>query len=354
MAVNEGDDLAPLEPKTVNDGAIVELLRRRYNHHQIYTSVADILLSVNPFKDLSIYGPKVIKAYQDSQPSSQLSPHVYSKSKAIVRSMHHSSKSQCCVLTGDSASGKTESLKHILDYVVSVSSPTGASMKAKFSKVHFILEAFGNAVTAQNRNSSRFAMYYELYFSPEMKLSGGSSTENIFMISEYFTGKVHHYMLEKSRVVHQEKGAKNFHVFHYLLYGLDIDEQQEYNLNAEYPHRYLSYDPSAVPPEDKTSKEILGKKYMELLKCMESVGFTKEEILNILKCLAAILHIGNIAFSSANPQTNSAFVKDPQPVKCASSLLGMSEDDMGESLIKGITYRKGEKFSVHKSVNLAN
>ncbi|KAJ7358700.1 Unconventional myosin-VI [Desmophyllum pertusum] len=120
-------------------------------------------------------------------------------------------------------------------------------------QVQFILEAFWEMPHDTNINSSRFAMYYEVYFSPEFKLSGG---------------KVHHYMLEKSRVVHQEK-----------------------------------------------------------------------EILNILKCLASVLHIGNIAFGTTNSQTNSAFVKDPQPVHCVLSL-GIAVDEMGEALITGTAYQK--------------
>jgi len=88
-------------------------------------------------------------------------------------------------------------------------------------------------------------MYYEVYFSPDFKLSGG---------------KIHHYILEKSRVVHQEKGGKNFHIFHYLLYGMDADQLQEYSVTSDYPHRFLAYDPSVLP-EDNGSKEILSEKY---------------------------------------------------------------------------------------------
>ncbi|KAL9962674.1 hypothetical protein ACROYT_G031796 [Oculina patagonica] len=337
MAGCEDDDLASLDFKTINEGAVVELIRRRYSNDKIYTAVGDILLAVNPFKSLPIYGTEVIQAYQSSPADRQLSPHVYSKCKAVLKSMCHSSKSQCCVLTGDSASGKTESLKHFLGYIVNVVVPTQASLKSKFLQVQFILEAFGNAVTVHNSNSSRFAMYYEVYFSPEFKLSGG---------------KIHHYMLEKSRIVHQEKGGKNFHIFHYLLYGLDADQLQEYSLSSDYPHRYLSYDPS-VSPEDIASKEALSGRYSQLLNYMESVGFKNEEIINIVKCLASVLHIGNIAFGATNQQTNSAFVKDPQPVHCASSLLGVSADDLGEALITGTAYQKGVKVSIQKTVNLA-
>lgn len=171
MAGSELEDLALLEAKVVNEAAVVELIRRRYSQNKIYTAVGDILLSVNPFKSLLIYGTQVIQAYQTSQADRQLPPHVYSKCKTILKSMCHSSKSQCCVLTGDSASGKTESLRHILGYIAKLSA-----------------------------------------------------------------GKIHHYMLEKSRVVHQEKGG----IFHYLLYGMDADQLQEYSLTSDYPHRSVN------------------------------------------------------------------------------------------------------------------
>ncbi|CAH3180954.1 unnamed protein product [Porites evermanni] len=176
MAVSEevAENLSALDAKTVDEGTVVELLRKRYNRDEVYMAIGDILLLVNPFKPLPIYDLEVIQAYQHSKPGKRLSPHVYSKCKDILRSMRHSSKSQCCVLTGDSASGKTESLKHILLYITSTSIPTQPSLKAKFQQVQFILEAFGNAVTPQNHNSSRFALYYELFFSPEHKLSGGN------------------------------------------------------------------------------------------------------------------------------------------------------------------------------------
>ncbi|XP_020606508.1 myosin-IIIb-like [Orbicella faveolata] len=90
-----------------------------------------------------------------------------------------------------------------------------------------------------------------------------------------------------------------------------------------------------------------------MLSYMEAVGFTNEEITNILKCLASVLHIGNISFGAISQQSNSAFVKDLQPVHCASSLLGVSVDEMGEALVKGTAYQKGVKVVIQKSVNLA-
>lgn len=331
---NVVDNLTSLDLSDLNEETVIELLRNKYSQNKIYTTIGDILLSVNPFKSLSIYGSEVMQAYQKSRADSQLAPHVFRMCQDILRSMHYSLKCQCCVLAGDSASGKTECLKHILRYIVHATTLTNVSLKPKFSQVQFILEAFGNAVTHHNSNSSRFTLYWEVYFSPQGKLSGG---------------KVHAYMLEKSRLVHQQKGGKNFHIFHYLLYGMDADQLREYYLSDDYPHRYLSYDPS-VTSEDNTSKQLKSEKYGMLINYMQAVGFSREDIQNTLKCLASILHIGNIAFAPSNLQT---VVQDPAPVKCASSLLGVTVDSLGVSLITGRVCHKGVRVSVKKSVDSA-
>ncbi|KAK2557065.1 Myosin-IIIb [Acropora cervicornis] len=278
-----------------------------------------------------------MQAYRKSKADSQMAPHVYRKCQDILRSVHFSSKNQCCVLTGDSASGKTECLKHILQYIVNVSPLSHAGLKRRFSQVQFILEAFGNAVTLNNTNSSRFTSYWELYFSPQGKLSGG---------------RVHLYMLEKSRIIRPLKGGKNFHVFHYLLYGMDADQLMEYNLTSEYSHRYLSYDPS-VPTEDKASKQLKSEKYALLISYMEAVGFSAEDIRNTLNCLASVLHIGNVAFASLNSQNNASMVQDPSPVNCAAFLLGVSADELGTALICGAVYHKGERATVRKNTDAA-
>lgn len=332
-----GDNIALLDLKDIEEGTVIELLRRRFSQGVIYTAIGDILVSVNPFKQLSIYGPELMQAYRKSKANSQMAPHVYRKCQDILRSMHFSSKNQCCVLTGDSASGKTECLKHILQYIVNVSPLSHAGLMRRFSQVQFILEAFGNAVTLNNTNSSRFTSYWELYFSPQGKLSGG---------------RVHLYMLEKSRIVHPLKGGKNFHVFHYLLYGMDAEQLMEYNLTSEYSHRYLSYDPS-VPTETQASKQLKSEKYALLISYMEAVGFSAEDIRNTLNCLASVLHIGNVAFASLNSQNNASMVQDLSPVNCAAFLLGVSADELGTALICRAVYRKGVRATVRKNTDAA-
>ncbi|KAJ7358696.1 Unconventional myosin-Ie [Desmophyllum pertusum] len=160
MADNE-DDLASLDVKTINEGAVVELIRRRYSRDKIYTAVGDILLSVNPFKHLPIYGTEVIQAYQIHKQTD---------------SCHH-----MCI----------RSARLFLNQCATPQKVNVSEIQVFTGPVY--LGSFWNATTIQNINSSRFAMYYEVYFSPEFKLSGG---------------KVHHYMLEKSRVVHQEKATR--------------------------------------------------------------------------------------------------------------------------------------------------
>ncbi|XP_015764042.1 PREDICTED: myosin IA heavy chain-like [Acropora digitifera] len=130
-----GDNIASLDLKDIEEGTVIELLRRRFSQGVIYTAIGDILVSVNPFKQLSIYGPELMQAYRKSKANSQMAPHVYRKCQDILRSMHFSSKNQCCVLTGDSASGKTECLKHILQYIVNVSPLSHAGLKRRFSQV---------------------------------------------------------------------------------------------------------------------------------------------------------------------------------------------------------------------------
>lgn len=240
-------DLANLTD--LNEEIILDYLRVRYKNDVIYTYLGDILLAINPFKPLQIYDNQHHQIYTNSviksnkkhhhnhhcarSQSMRQMPHVYALAQyayetlkstpnnnnpAASSILSYDLKSQCCVISGESGAGKTESAKHFIQHLIYLCGLGNTRLELQILQVNPLLEAFGNATTLMNDNSSRFGKYIELSFV-NSKLVGAKITE---------------YLLEKSRVVFQNEGEFNFHIFYYLLAGLVESGRREcYFLGAE-------------------------------------------------------------------------------------------------------------------------
>ena len=220
------DDLCLMSGE-VTDANIVNQLGIRLVRGAIHTSVAEVLIICNPFKVLPIYGPSHIKLYQNGA-LSDVSPHIFGLSEKAYRKMVTAHVPQAVIISGESGAGKTETAKMILHYcssVASSSSAQAARMKQIILESNPLLEAFGNAKTTRNNNSSRFGKYLELQFNELGEPAGGTTTN---------------FLLEKVRVTYQQKHERNFHIFYQMLEGAWPELLQACRMGRAHDYFYLS------------------------------------------------------------------------------------------------------------------
>lgn len=202
--IMEFDDLVGL--KDLNDETLLQSLKLRFSKNKVYTYIGSILISMNPYEILPIYGTRMMQQYRGKQIFTEkyLAPHVYGIAEHAYSSLIESKKSQSIIIAGESGAGKTESARIILEYLSDIAHNNQIDQKILDTNV--ILESFGNAKTIRNNNSSRFGKFIKLSFSQEGLIDGAVLTS---------------YLLEKSRVVSHAMGERSYHVFYQLCAGAD-------------------------------------------------------------------------------------------------------------------------------------
>lgn len=324
------DDLATLEVLT--EEAIVEQLHKRYTQNQIYTYIGDIIVAVNPFTDIGIYTSKSQQIYQ-GRCRSDNPPHIYAVADAAHQALLHQKQHQAIVISGESGAGKTESANLLLKQLVFLSKTQSGNLEERILQVNPIMEAFGNARTGINANSSRFGKYLDLSMMRVGRISGA---------------RISVYLLEQSRVVHQALGESNFHVFYYLYDGLESEGRwRKFYLDEQLKsrHRYLQ-------PLSSVHREHNVHRWRQLNQAFKVVGFQEDEVQIIYKMLAAILHLGDIEFgemASEDNTDNRAAIIDTAPLHRASCLLGVETVDLRECLTSSSVVARGETIARHCS-----
>lgn len=209
----------------------------------------------------------------------ELPPHIYALADAAYRSMKDAHQDQCVIISGESGAGKTEASKIIMQYIAAVCGKGAEVDKVKdmLLKCNPVLESFGNAKTTRNDNSSRFGKYMDMQFDFKGDPVGGIITD---------------YLLEKSRVVHQVTGERNFHIFYQLLRGADASFMKQLHLSSQ-PTDYLYLNQSHV---NSISSMDDVKEYRATQLAMDVIGFDEDEKKGIFQLLAGILHLGNLSF----------------------------------------------------------
>jgi len=321
------DDLVMLPKITEPD--IVDNLKKRYDYDAIYTNIGPVLIVVNPYKDLGLTTPDYVRLYRGKF-RHELPPHIFALAEESYRAMKNEHTDQCCIISGESGAGKTVAAKQIMQYIAQVS---GGNEKVEYVKSVILdsnplLEAFGNAKTLRNNNSSRFGKYMEIYFDNKGDPIGGSVTN---------------YLLEKSRVVYQQPGERNYHIFYQLIFGADQRMQQQYQLyspeNFHYMNQSNCYNVDDIDdPRD----------FADTVKAMNTIGISQQEQDAIFAIVSGILHVGNICF--VENQKGNAGIRDRQAVELASAMLQVHPQQLEQCLLfKHMQSGFGQRTEVFES-----
>ncbi|XP_034065600.1 unconventional myosin-IXb isoform X1 [Gymnodraco acuticeps] len=306
------DDLCNLP--TVTEESILKALHHRFYRLNIYTYASNILIAINPNKFLPLYyNPKFVKKYEN-QPLGKLSPHIFAIADVAFRAMLTRQKNQCIVLSGESGSGKTESSSYLIHCLTALSQ-NSSGLERTVLGAGPVLEAFGNAKTAENNNSSRFGKFIQLNYLESGVIRGAV---------------IEKYLLEKCRLVSRDHRERNYHVFYYLLVGASKEEKEEFRLLEPQDYLYLKQDDLHLDDKEKLRQE-----YKRLHQAMEMVGFLSSTKKHIFSILSAILHLGNVTYS----QSEDAEVLEVGPANVLSTLSDLLKVKK-ELLVKTLTKKR--------------
>jgi myosin heavy subunit len=328
------DDLATLPELT--ESMLLEEIQARYQKGIIYTYIGDILLAVNPYKKLDIFSPEVLKMYTHVTMKSKLPPHIFAISDWSYVNMFRSGLNQCCVICGESGSGKTETTKLLIRHIVQICDLQTNGLLNRIIEINPLLEAFGNAKTVMNDNSSRFGKYIELQFDMDGKICGANVSD---------------YLLEKSRVIQQAPGERNFHIFYYMFAGLDLKKLQINLLSKPDDHRILKpCDGSDVFGESGSFGQAV-EMWKKTQQIMDLVGFSTDEKESITAMLTAVIHITDIRFLH-DSDTDGSYIENEDRLEMAAILLGVEVDQLGAALTTSETTIPGqsEKIVILKNI----
>jgi myosin heavy subunit len=299
----------------LNEPSILNCIQIRYNENKIYTYTGKILISVNPFKDLGLYNNDIANGYKINK---LIHPHIYQICNLTYKNISQKNNNQSILVSGESGAGKTHATKLIMEYLVNISGK-GIKIKNKIINANPILEAFGNAKTIHNDNSSRFGKFIKLKFNKNNKLTGAS---------------IESYLLEKIRLIHQGKNERNFHIFYQLIDGMSDKEKDLYYIN-NINHKYLN--DGFIRRDDGVIDKI---EYNITLDAFKYLDFSNDEINNILKITSGILNLGSIDYDE-----NGNIINIEQ-LDNVSKLLNISNKILHESLCYRNLSVNGEEYRI--------
>ncbi|CAJ0954851.1 unnamed protein product, partial [Mesorhabditis belari] len=322
----------------LTEQTLLDNLRDRFNSGHIYTYIGPILVAVNPFSFFPIYNPKYARLYCSSALGS-LPPHIFAIADVTYHNMLRIKENQCIVISGESGSGKTESTNFLLHHLTTLSQKgsTGCSVEQTLLSAGPVLEAFGNAVTVQNNNSSRFGKFIKVNYRENGMVSGAN---------------MEIYLLEKSRIISQAVGERNYHVFYYLLEGASDDERKEFFLMKPDDYMYLNQN-------TYEATEGVNEKYewSRLKQAMLAVGFPPTTQHTLQAILSAVLLLGNIKYIKRQGyhSDEAAYIENEEVVGLVAKLLNIRADQLLQALTMRRTVTKNDtvisRYSVSEATN---
>ncbi|XP_016332831.1 unconventional myosin-VIIa isoform X2 [Sinocyclocheilus anshuiensis] len=341
ISLQNATNIKPMHPTSIhgvedmirlgdlNEAGILRNLLIRYNDRVIYTYTGSILTAVNPYQLLPIYTPDQIRLYTNKR-IGEMPPHIFGIADNCYFSMQRNNKDQCCIISGESGAGKTESTKLILQFLAAISGQH-TWIEQQVLEANPILEAFGNARTIRNDNSSRFGKYVDIHFNKQGAIEGA---------------KIEQYLLEKSRVCRQAADERNYHIFYCMLAGMSPDQKTKLGLGLAKDYNYLTMGNCTVCEGRNDMKE-----YSSILSAMKVLMFTDTENWEISKLLVAILHMGNLRFEARTLKNldTCVVVSSPDLAKAA-TLLEVDPQDVMTCLTTRTLITRGESVSTPLSV----
>ncbi|CAL4076665.1 unnamed protein product, partial [Meganyctiphanes norvegica] len=333
----------------LHEPAVLYNLQVRFvNQNAIYTYCGIVLVAINPYQELPIYGADTITAYR-GQSMGDLDPHIFAVAEEAFTQMERDQRDQSIIVSGESGAGKTVSAKYAMRYFAAVGgSEDETQIEKKILASNPIMEAMGNAKTTRNDNSSRFGKYIELHFTKDFHIMGANMRT---------------YLLEKSRVVFQAPDERNYHIFYQLCAAAMEGDEKIQHLKLGEPQKFhylnqglLQQDPRPPPRKGANNTVMLkqedfhylnqggsptipgvddAKDFRDTAKSFTLLGISDKTQDQIFSILAAILHIGNVEVEDG-PGDHAFIEKGDKSLCTVSELLGIEKDDVH----KNLCYRK--------------
>ncbi|XP_047347918.1 myosin heavy chain 95F isoform X2 [Vespa velutina] len=341
----------------LNEATLLNNIRTRYFKDRIYTYVANILIAVNPYCQVkNLYSPETIKTYKGKS-LGETPPHVFAIADKAFRDMKVLKQSQSIIVSGESGAGKTESTKYLLRYLCDLWGSTAGPIEQKILDANPVLEAFGNAKTKRNNNSSRFGKFMEVHFDAKCQVVGGY---------------ISHYLLEKSRVCLQSPDERNYHVFYMMCAGAPPELRSKLGITKPDDFHYLKNGSTqyfcspesekklndAQKSSEQMKKGSLSDPYLDdvegfnaIDQALTRLGLTDAERMEIYTMVAAVLHLGNITFEDNPEDTKGGSRINPNSEKAvlmSAKLLGVDPEELRQALVSKVmqTSRGGIKGTV--------
>lgn len=312
------DDMTKLA--YLHEPGVLHNLACRYGLNEIYTYTGNILIAVNPFQRLPhLYDVHMMEQYKGAT-FGELSPHLFAIADSCYRAMINEHGSQSILVSGESGAGKTETTKMLMRYLAFMggrSGTEGGTVEQQVLESNPVLEAFGNAKTVKNNNSSRFGKFVEIQFDKYGKISGAA---------------VRTYLLERSRVCQVSDPERNYHCF-YMLCCAPPEDVKRFKVGDPRSFHYLNQTSCYEVANVDDARE-----YLETRNAMDIVGISQEEQDAIFRVVAAILHLGNINFSKGK-EIDSSRLKDEKSInhlKTVAELLMCDEKSLEDSLCQRV------------------
>uniref|UniRef100_A0A8C5D0N1 Myosin, heavy chain 11b, smooth muscle n=1 Tax=Gadus morhua TaxID=8049 RepID=A0A8C5D0N1_GADMO len=312
---NKVEDMAALT--FLNEASVLHNLKERYYSSLIYTYSGLFCVVVNPYKMLPIYSEKVVEMYKGKK-RHEVPPHIYSITDNAYRNMMQDREDQSILCTGESGAGKTENTKKVIQYLAVVASShkvkkdsSPGELEKQLLQANPILEAFGNAKTSKNDNSSRFGKFIKLNFD----------------VTGYIVGaNIDTYLLEKSRCIRQAAVERAFHIFYYMVAGAKDSLREELLLEDFSCYRFLMSGHVEIPGQEDDQM------FEETLEAMEIMGFTQEERTGMLKVVSTVLQLGNVKFEKERNSEQASMPDDTAAQKLC-HLQGINVTDFSRAVL---------------------
>ncbi|KAI7867641.1 P-loop containing nucleoside triphosphate hydrolase protein [Spinellus fusiger] len=330
------DDLTNLS--YLNEPSVLHTIHTRYSQRNIYTYSGIVLIAANPFARVQLYDPDIIQQYSGRR-RGELEPHLFAIAEDAYRCMIREKKNQTIVVSGESGAGKTVSAKYIMRYFATADDKEAVGKTSKDNAAGMteveeqilatnpIMEAFGNAKTTRNDNSSRFGKYIEIQFDKDSNIVGA---------------KIRTYLLERSRLIFQPEVERNYHIFYQLCAGVPLTERKEFDLKDWSKFHYLNQSGTGtIPNVDDVEEFELTKRSLSM------VGISLQTQWQIFRLLAALLHIGNIEIGGRG---DAALSDDDAALAIATKLLGISPSEFKKWLIRRQIITRSDKIVKNLSI----